>query len=62
METSELKAQYSAQVATGLELNRTEQDRLRGEIDALQKQLRTLQQNHAVLVNVQQALGGYCQL
>ncbi|MER6563481.1 hypothetical protein ABT300_38305 [Streptomyces sp. NPDC001027] len=57
VETTELKAQYSAQVTADLERNTKEQDRLLGEIDALQEQLSTLQQDHAILVNIQQALG-----
>ncbi|MFE7836940.1 hypothetical protein ACFU53_13070 [Streptomyces sp. NPDC057474] len=57
-ETTDLKAQYTAQVAADLERNAKEQDRLRGEIDALQDQLLSLQHDHTVLVNMQQALGG----
>lgn len=56
-ETTDLKAQYTAQVAADLERNAKEQERLRGEIEALQEQLRNLQQDHGVLANVQQALG-----
>ncbi|UUU19312.1 hypothetical protein [Streptomyces sp. DSM 40750] len=56
-ETTDLKAQYAAQVAADLERNAKEQERLHGEIDALQDQLRSLQQDHIVLVNMQQALG-----
>ncbi|MFI1401022.1 hypothetical protein [Streptomyces sp. NPDC020681] len=40
-----------------LESNAKEQERISIEIDALQEQLRALQQDHTVLVNVQQALG-----
>ncbi|SPF06643.1 hypothetical protein [Streptomyces sp. MA5143a] len=56
-QTIDLKAQYSAQVAADLERNAKEQDRLRAEIDALNDQLLRLQQDHTVLVNMQQALG-----
>ncbi|MDW8803455.1 hypothetical protein P1P68_01170 [Streptomyces scabiei] len=56
-ETTDLKAQYTAQVAADLERNTKEQERLHGEIEALQEQLRNLQQDHSVLANVQQALG-----
>jgi hypothetical protein len=56
-ETTDLKAQYTAQVAADLERNAKEQERLRGEIESLQEQLRNLQQDHSVLANVQQALG-----
>ncbi|WEH12207.1 hypothetical protein [Streptomyces sp. VNUA24] len=55
--TTALKEQYGTQVATDLEHNAKEQDRLRGEIDALNDQLLSLQQDHTVLVNMQQALG-----
>ncbi|MFI2038893.1 hypothetical protein ACH470_30215 [Streptomyces bottropensis] len=56
-ETTDLKAQYTAQVAADLERNAKEQERLHGEIDALQEQLRNLQHDHSVLANMQQALG-----
>ncbi|MER6979544.1 hypothetical protein [Streptomyces carpinensis] len=54
---SGLTSQYAAQVAGDLERNVKEQERLSEEIAALQEQLAALQQDHAVLVNVQQALG-----
>ncbi|ULR48116.1 hypothetical protein [Streptomyces deccanensis] len=56
-ESTDLKTQYTAQVAADLERNAKEQERLIGEIDALQEQLLSLRQDHAVLVNMQQALG-----
>ncbi|QFQ95038.1 hypothetical protein F9278_01215 [Streptomyces phaeolivaceus] len=56
-ETTDLKAQYTAQVSADLERNAKEQDRLREEIAALQDQLRGLQQDQSVLANMQQALG-----
>lgn len=56
-DTTDLKAQYTAQVAADLERNAKEQERLRGEIDALADQLRSLQQDQTVLANMQQALG-----
>ncbi|MEV6318852.1 hypothetical protein [Streptomyces sp. NPDC051776] len=56
-ETTELTSQYSAQVAGDLERNLKEQDRLGGEIEALQAQLAALRHDHTVLVNIQQALG-----
>ncbi|MFF4147270.1 hypothetical protein ACFY0A_39565 [Streptomyces sp. NPDC001698] len=55
--TTGLATQYAAQVATDLENNVKEQERISGDITALQEQLATLQHEHAVLVNVQQALG-----
>ncbi|MER6923997.1 hypothetical protein ABT314_34445, partial [Streptomyces spiralis] len=54
---SGLTSQYAAQVAGDLENNLKEQERISEEIAALQEQLAALQQDHAVLVNVQQALG-----
>ncbi|MEI5522844.1 hypothetical protein WB401_06195 [Streptomyces brasiliscabiei] len=56
-ETTDLKAQYTAQVSADLERNAKEQERLRQEIDALQEQLQSLQQDRSVLANMQQALG-----
>ena len=52
-----LTTQYAAQVAGDLERNLKEQERISGEIAALQEQLAGLQQDHSVLVNVQEALG-----
>lgn len=56
-ETTDIKAQYTAQVTADLERNAKEQDRLRGEIDALRDQLEALRQDHSVLLNMQKALG-----
>ncbi|ANP52524.1 hypothetical protein J2Z21_000004 [Streptomyces griseochromogenes] len=55
--TTELTSQYSAQVTGDLERNLKEQERLSDEIQALQQQLASLQQDHTVLLNIQQALG-----
>ncbi|MFF4835003.1 hypothetical protein [Streptomyces sp. NPDC001315] len=55
--TTGLTSQYAAQVAGDLERNLKEQDRIGGEIAALAEQLSALQEDHAVLVNIQQALG-----
>jgi hypothetical protein len=55
--TTELTTQYGAQVASDLERNLKEQDRVREEIEALQDQLTALQHDQTILVNVQQALG-----
>jgi len=54
---SGLTSQYATQVAGDLERNLKEQERVGADIAALQEQLATLQQDHAVLTNVQQALG-----
>ncbi|MFF1655890.1 hypothetical protein [Streptomyces sp. NPDC058255] len=56
--TTELTSQYIAQVTGDLERNTKEQDRIAADIEALQEQLRALQHDHAVLVTMQEALGG----
>ncbi|MFI6281808.1 hypothetical protein [Streptomyces sp. NPDC050988] len=55
---TELTSQYIAQITGDLERNTKEQQRIGAEVEALQEQLRTLQHDHTVLVNMQQALGG----
>ncbi|AVH54658.1 MULTISPECIES: hypothetical protein [Streptomyces] len=55
---TELTSQYLAQVSGDLERNAKEQERVAADIEALQEQLRALQHDHTVLVNMQQALGG----
>ncbi|WP_329047604.1 hypothetical protein OG873_39830 [Streptomyces violaceus] len=55
--TTELTSQYSAQVSADLERNAKEQQRLGAEIAALQEQLAAHQQDHTVLVSIQQAIG-----
>ncbi|GAA2483436.1 hypothetical protein [Streptomyces longisporus] len=55
--STELTSQYAAQVTSDLERNLKEQERISGEIAALQEQLTTLQHDHTVLTNMQQALG-----
>ncbi|WP_373688998.1 hypothetical protein [Streptomyces sp. Rer75] len=44
-------------MADDLERNLKEQERISGEIEALKAQLVALEQDHTVLVNIQQALG-----
>jgi hypothetical protein len=56
-DTTGLTHQYSTQVASDLESNLKEQERISGDIAALQEQLAALQHDHSVLVNIQQALG-----
>lgn len=56
--TTELKAQYAAQVAGDLERNAKEQERIGAEVAALQEQLRALQHDHDLLANLQRTLGG----
>ncbi|MFF8476035.1 BlaI/MecI/CopY family transcriptional regulator [Streptomyces sp. NPDC015414] len=52
-----LTSQYLSQVASDLERNVKEQERITAELSALQEQLTALQHDHGVLVSVQQALG-----
>ncbi|WP_399894195.1 hypothetical protein ACGH7X_36860 [Streptomyces sp. BBFR51] len=54
---TELASQYSVQVTDDLERNVKEQERVSAEVTALQQQLAALQHDHALLVNMQQALG-----
>ena len=56
--STELMSQYTAQVNGDLERNAKEQERIAADIEALQDQMRALQNNHTVLVTMQQALGG----
>ncbi|WP_331752897.1 BlaI/MecI/CopY family transcriptional regulator (plasmid) [Streptomyces sp. NBC_00637] len=56
--TTELKTQYAAQVATDLERNTKDQERIAAEVSVLQEQLLALQRDHALLVNLQHALSG----
>ncbi|MEU9245298.1 BlaI/MecI/CopY family transcriptional regulator [Streptomyces sp. NPDC048385] len=55
--STELTSQYISQVTSDLDRNIKEQERVKEELDALQTQLTTLQQDHTVLVSVRQALG-----
>ncbi|MBZ6105461.1 hypothetical protein ACH4NO_28140 [Streptomyces olivaceus] len=54
---TELASQYSTRVTDDLERNVKEQERVSTEITDLQRQLAALQHDHALLVNMQQALG-----
>ncbi|RFU83113.1 hypothetical protein DY218_29440 [Streptomyces triticagri] len=56
LETSGVQAQYAAQVAADLEANVKEQERIGGELAALQEQLAVLERDRAVLVSVREAL------
>ncbi|WP_405467480.1 hypothetical protein [Streptomyces canus] len=55
--TTELTSQYAAQLTNDIERNTKEQERISAELADLQQQLTTLQHDHTVLVNMQQALG-----
>ncbi|WP_053748918.1 hypothetical protein [Streptomyces sp. MMG1533] len=52
-----LTSQYTAQVTADLENNAKEQQRISGEIAALQEQLAALERDHTMLVGIQQAIG-----
>ncbi|WP_460110819.1 BlaI/MecI/CopY family transcriptional regulator [Streptomyces sp. YKOK-J1] len=52
-----LTSQYISQVASDLERNVKEQERIAEELNTLQAELTALQHDHGVLVNMQQALG-----
>ncbi|WP_333775381.1 BlaI/MecI/CopY family transcriptional regulator [Streptomyces sp. IBSBF 3136] len=52
-----LTSQYLSQVASDLERNVKEQERIAAELGTLQEQLTVLQHDHGVLVSMQQALG-----
>ncbi|MFI2762260.1 hypothetical protein ACH5A3_25880 [Streptomyces echinatus] len=54
---TELASQYVSQVSNDLEHNLKEQERITAEIAALQEQLASLQHDHGILLNMQQALG-----
>ena len=58
LETPDIKAQYVAQVASDLEHNTQEQQRIGAEMAALKAQLEALERDRALLVSVRQALGG----
>ncbi|OON82618.1 hypothetical protein [Streptomyces tsukubensis] len=57
-EVQNLKNQYAYKVATDLEHNTEEQKSIAEEITSLQERLTTLQRDQAMLVGVQQAIGG----
>ncbi|MBA4865989.1 BlaI/MecI/CopY family transcriptional regulator [Streptomyces sp. PSKA54] len=57
-ETTGMKSQYAAQLAADLERNAKEQERIGAEVVDLTEQLRALQHDQALLVSMQQALGG----
>ncbi|MFH9400907.1 hypothetical protein ACH4JS_14200 [Streptomyces sp. NPDC017638] len=54
---TELASQYVSQVTKDLEHNVHEQERVTAEIASLQERLAALQHDHAILQNMQQALG-----
>ncbi|MGW7164047.1 hypothetical protein ACWGH3_01760 [Streptomyces sp. NPDC054884] len=57
-ETTSLRPLYAARLAEDLKHNTEEQERLGNEVTALQEKLESLRHDHALLLNMQQALGG----
>ncbi|MFF6806397.1 hypothetical protein [Streptomyces sp. NPDC012616] len=57
-ETTSLRPLYAARLAEDLKHNTEEQERLSSEVTALQEKLESLRHDHALLVTMQQALGG----
>src|SRR5690242_9733207 len=53
-----LKSQYLAQIQADLERTAKEKERIAGELASLQQKLTNLEQDHALLVGVQEALAG----
>ncbi|WTW98860.1 BlaI/MecI/CopY family transcriptional regulator [Streptomycetaceae bacterium NBC_01309] len=58
-ETTDLKAQYAAQVTADVQRNAEQQARINAELAALQDQLHALQRDQALLESMQQALTGH---
>ncbi|OAH12602.1 hypothetical protein [Streptomyces jeddahensis] len=56
LDATNLKSQYVTQVASDLERNVKEQERIGAELAALEDQLQALRRDHALLLSVQQAL------
>lgn len=57
MEGEGVQAQYGAQVAADLQGNVQDQERVGAELAALEDRLRALRKDHALLLQVQRALG-----
>ncbi|MFE6886724.1 hypothetical protein [Streptomyces sp. NPDC057694] len=55
-ESAGVQDRYAARVDADLETNRKEQERVSADVAALQQQLHALENDHAVLLNMQQAL------
>ncbi|MFD5625441.1 hypothetical protein [Streptomyces sp. NPDC127072] len=55
--STQLKSQYAAKVTEDLEVNAKEQERIGAEVAALQAQLAALQNDQALLADLQRALG-----
>ncbi|MFG2718988.1 hypothetical protein ACGFW5_11970 [Streptomyces sp. NPDC048416] len=57
-DSTTLQSQYAAQIQSDLDSNVAEREHIATQITALQEQLTTLENNHALLASMQQAIGG----
>ncbi|MET9359542.1 hypothetical protein ABZX93_01325 [Streptomyces sp. NPDC006632] len=57
-DSTTLQSQYAAQIQSDLDGNVAEREHISAQISALQEQLTTLENNHALLASMQQAVGG----
>ncbi|MFE9568005.1 hypothetical protein ACFYMW_05790 [Streptomyces sp. NPDC006692] len=56
-DSTTLQSQYAAQIQSDLDSNVTDREQIAAQITALQEQLSVLENNHALLTTMQQALG-----
>ncbi|MFE9535065.1 hypothetical protein [Streptomyces sp. NPDC006691] len=56
-DSTPLQSQYAAQIQSDLDSNVAEREQIAGQISALQEQLSVLENNHALLASMQQAIG-----
>ncbi|MFI5703315.1 hypothetical protein ACIA78_25130 [Streptomyces xanthochromogenes] len=56
-DSTPLQSQYATQIQSDLDSNVAEREQIAGQIDALQEQLSVLENNHALLASMQQAIG-----
>ena len=56
-DSTTLQSQYAAQIQSDLDSNVAEREHIAGQISALQEQLSVLENNHALLASMQQAIG-----
>ncbi|MCX5384067.1 hypothetical protein [Streptomyces sp. NBC_00083] len=57
-DSTTLQSQYAAQIQSDLDSNVAEREHIAAQIGALQEQLTTLENNHALLASMQHAVGG----
>ncbi|MFE3683239.1 hypothetical protein ACFXPM_08325 [Streptomyces sp. NPDC059095] len=56
-DSTPLQSQYAAQIQSDLDSNIAEREQIAGQISSLQEQLSVLENNHALLASMQQAIG-----